>query len=157
MSIEARGTDHMKTRYGETFDDWTVIGNYATTSTGERKWLCRCRCGTERYVLERSLLYGGSKSCGCQRKEKATAAVAHNLSGQAFGDLVALRIAEKERKSNGIWWHCLCSCGNECDVLATLLVTGKKNKLWLQIPKELCNSRYCRDAVSKLDCLISDR
>lgn len=41
---------------------WTIIGDYIITERGERKWLCRCHCGTERYVLERSLLYGGSKS-----------------------------------------------------------------------------------------------
>ena len=116
----------MKSLNGEIFGNWTVIGDYVTDTNRERRWLCHCICGTERYVLERSLLHGGSKSCGCQRKEKAAAAVAYNLSGQAFGDLVALRIAEKPSKTKGIWWHCRCSCGNECDVLATQLVTGRK-------------------------------
>lgn len=55
------------------FGQLTVIRNYITiTNTRnrqERKWLCRCDCGTEKYILERSLLYGGTKSCGCQRRE----------------------------------------------------------------------------------------
>jgi len=67
-----------------------VIGPYAENPKGERKWLCRCECGTEKYVLERSLLYGGSESCGCLRKERAARAVAYDLHGQVFGELTVL-------------------------------------------------------------------
>lgn len=111
---------------GEVFGRWTVMNDRMIAPNGERKWLCRCSCGTERYVLERSLIYGGSKSCGCLRKEEATAAIAHDLAGQTFGELTVLRKAETQRKNGGIRWRCLCSCGKELDVPATLLVTGKK-------------------------------
>lgn len=51
------------------FGQLTVIGDYITIrntrNRQERKWLCLCDCGTEKYILERSLLYGGTKSCGC--------------------------------------------------------------------------------------------
>lgn len=56
---------------GQKYGRWNIIGEFVLTKRKERKWLCRCDCGTERYVLERSLLYGGSDSCGCLRKEKA--------------------------------------------------------------------------------------
>ena len=49
---------------GQVFGKWTVLGDPIKTEKGERKWLCRCSCGTKRYVLERSLLSGGSLSCG---------------------------------------------------------------------------------------------
>lgn len=39
---------------------WTVLCSLVESTPSKRKWLCRCDCGTERYVLERSLLYGGS-------------------------------------------------------------------------------------------------
>lgn len=33
--------------------------------SGRRKWLCRCDCGTEKVILQQSLLTGNTKSCGC--------------------------------------------------------------------------------------------
>ena len=107
---------------------WTVLGFPIETSGGERKWLCRCACGTERYVLERSLRYGTSLSCGCTREARRLAAITYDLEGKSFGDLTVLRRAENVPKDSrrGIRWLCLCSCGRECVVLASLLVSGKK-------------------------------
>lgn len=94
----------------------------------ERKWLCRCDCGTVRYVLERSLLYGGSRSCGCAAKENSRAASSYDLTGRKFGELTVLHVAADHPRDSrgGIWWRCECSCGSCCDVLASLLVTGRK-------------------------------
>lgn len=105
---------------------WVVLGQYVKTAKGEKKWLCRCECGTERYVLERALKSGGSLSCGCLRKERAAQAVAHDLTGMRFGDLTVIRKIEKESANRGIWWNCRCSCGSTCEVLGTLLATGRK-------------------------------
>lgn len=112
--------------FGQVFGRWTVLDSYVTTAKGERKWACRCECGTERYVLERSLKSGNSLSCGCLRKEQAQKAAAHNLEGMGFGHLTVIRKIEKENKSRGLWWECRCDCGNTCEVLATLLFTGRK-------------------------------
>ena len=50
------------------FEQLSVIGDYITIrntrNRQERKWLCLCDCGTEKYILERSLLHGETKSCG---------------------------------------------------------------------------------------------
>jgi len=105
---------------------WTILHKYIITDSGERKWLCRCDCGTERYVLERSLLYGGSQSCGCLRLEKVSETISHDLTGQIFGELNVLHRAEYQRKNGGIWWTCRCACGNTYDTPATLLVTGRR-------------------------------
>lgn len=114
------------------FGQLTVIGDYITiTNTRnrqERKWLCLCDCGTEKYILERSLLHGGTKSCGCLARINSAKANAHDLHGKTFGELEVLNIAKDHPKDarGGVWWHCRCSCGNEIDVLASLLVTGRK-------------------------------
>ncbi len=114
------------------FGKLTVLGAYTTfTNTrkrNERKWLCRCDCGTEKYILERSLLSGATKSCGCATRENSVKSTAYDLNGKVFGDLTVLRIASDHKRDSrgGRWWNCRCSCGNECDVLATLLVTGRK-------------------------------
>ena len=111
---------------GEQIGRWTVIGEASRNAKGQKIWPCRCLCGTEREVLDRSLRYGGSESCGCLHREKLSQARANAiLPGQAFGDLTVLRRAEIQRPG-GVWWTCRCACGQECDVLSTLLITGKK-------------------------------
>lgn len=120
-----------KNLINQPFGKWTVIGDCITfknkRNRTERKWLCRCECGTERYVLERSLIYGGSQSCGCMSAENSAKAVSYNLKNKTFGDLKVLYKSKKQHRDTrgGIWWTCECSCGNKCDVLASLLVTGK--------------------------------
>lgn len=83
---------------------WTVLDQSITKTNGEVAWLCRCSCGTERYVLERSLRYGGSASCGCLANERARSAVSHKLDGKVFGDLTVLHIASTQKK---IWRYLL--------------------------------------------------
>jgi len=104
---------------------WTVLDDFITTPKGEKKWRCRCECGTERYVLERSLKYGGSKSCGCLTRERSYEAVAHDVRGKTFGDLTVVGRSKKRTKLGG-YWTCLCTCGFTCEATASELVTGKK-------------------------------
>ena len=66
---------------GQRFGRWTLLDKVVTTAQGEKKHLCRCDCGTERYVLERSLKSGGSLSCGCLRRERAQQATAESAPG----------------------------------------------------------------------------
>ena len=70
-----------KNLINQPFGRWTVIGDCITfknkANRTERKWLCRCECGTVRYVLERSLIYGGSQSCGCIGTENSIKAVSY--------------------------------------------------------------------------------
>ena len=105
---------------------WLVLEETVTTEKGEKKRLCRCDCGTERYVLERSLRHGGSESCGCLRKERAAQAVSEDLIGRVFGELTVVSPGEPEATAAGRRWLCRCSCGKTCTVLATLLAKGRK-------------------------------
>lgn len=124
--------EKLSVKPGAIIGRWTVLDEYQKTEKGERKWLCRCECGTERYVLERSLRHGGTLSCGCLRKEAARNAVSHDLTGQVFGALTVLGKAEHQRKNGGIWWQCQCECGAACEYPGTLLVTGRRTR---------CNSK----------------
>ena len=112
---------------GHKFGRWTILDEYIISPRGERKWLCRCDCGTQRHVLERSLLYGGSESCGCLRKERLAAAISPDLTGQVFGELTVLRRAENPKASGSVW-VCQCSCGNEYEVQGTLLANGRRTR-----------------------------
>ncbi len=112
---------------GEQIGRWTVLDDQIETDKGARKWLCRCDCGTERYVLERSLKYGGSESCGCLRRERAEAMNVPDLTGQQFGDLTVLRRVEST-KHGAAQWLCKCDCGEDYIVQGTLLLTGKRTR-----------------------------
>ncbi|MBQ0037233.1 MAG: transcriptional regulator [Clostridiales bacterium] len=144
----------MKNISGERFGRWTVLDNSITAANGERKWFCRCDCGTERYVLERSLLYGGSKSCGCIRKENAAKAVAHELSGKVFGDLTVIEKSSTHEKNGGIRWKCRCICGEECDISATLLVMGRKTNCGCKNEKHYAASDIAGKRFRKLVALF---
>lgn len=132
---------------------WSVTSEYITTETGERKWLCHCVCGTERYVLERSLRHGGSLSCGCLRKENANKVNSYDLTGQIFGDLYVIEKAENQRKNGGVWWRCKCSCGNFCDVSATLLVNGRKTHCGCKSEKKYFKSDLTNKKFNRLTAL----
>lgn len=120
-------TKPLKVLSGQRFGRWIVLDDFVLTTKGERKWLCRCDCGAQRYVLERGLVYGGSESCGCLRKEKAAAAISPDLTGQVFGELTVLRRAVNP-KTRGVVWVCKCSCGAEYEVQGTLLTNGRRTR-----------------------------
>lgn len=46
---------------GQKFSRWTAV-----KQVSRFRWHCRCDCGSEREVLEVSLQFGKSKSCGCK-------------------------------------------------------------------------------------------
>lgn len=110
---------------GQKYGRWTVLDTFILSPRNERKWLCRCDCGTERYVLERSMLYGGSVSCGCLRRERALESNSPVLTGKQFGELTVIRKVENT-KHNSTQWLCKCSCGSDYVVQGSLLVTGRR-------------------------------
>ncbi len=50
---------------GRLFGRWTVIRSIPSGDARKSRFLCRCRCGTEKVVWSTNLLRGLSKSCGC--------------------------------------------------------------------------------------------
>ena len=116
----------MESIAGKKYGRWTVGETYTLTAKGEKKWLCTCDCGTERYVLERSLKSGSSLSCGCLRKEEVKKAKEKDLTNHQYGELKVIGKAQDQSRKGGIWWECECSCGKHYEVPATLLLTGKR-------------------------------
>lgn len=92
---------------GKTFGYWTVTGPIKREA-GKIYYLCKCKCGTERYVQGTLLRSGNSKSCGCLRVEKLMSK--KDVSGTRFGYLTAVR---PEVVNNRTYWRCRCDCGNE--------------------------------------------
>jgi len=137
---------------GQTVGRWTVLEE-RKIENGAAKWLCRCQCGTTRYVMERSLLYGGSQSCGCLRKELAAQAGFTDLTGKTFGELTVLRQVENTGKKRGRLWLCQCSCGEEYAVLSTLLTNGYRT----HCPGKAHRRNYAYSDITgqKFECLTA--
>ena len=104
-----------------TFDRWTVTEDYIIENR-QRKWKCKCSCGTEKYVYERNLLSGRSRSCGCYSAEESQKRV-RDLTGMTFGKLTVIRRAPNRK--NRVCWECRCECGNTSIVTRHELVSGK--------------------------------
>ena len=56
---------------GMRFGKWTVLGKGPLEFKKHSSWLCRCDCGTEKFVRSAHLKRGLSTTCGCSRKEAA--------------------------------------------------------------------------------------
>lgn len=63
---------------GSLYGYWTVIRegeprkyiNHNGNESLDPRWICKCRCGTERSVMGSSLKSGRSKTCGCSANVK---------------------------------------------------------------------------------------
>jgi hypothetical protein len=67
---------------GDEFELVTVIAEAPNNRFGQRRWLCKCKCGTEKTILSYRLAQGLTRSCGClQRKTASQMAKTHGKSG----------------------------------------------------------------------------
>jgi hypothetical protein len=86
------GRDVSRISPGDRFGYWTAIEagpSYPKGSgqhkRGEGRWRCRCDCGRERLVAEKSLLNGASGSCGCSKRINTIASIMGRLIVQENG------------------------------------------------------------------------
>ena len=54
---------------GQTFGWWRVIAEAPKKHNNNRRWVCICRCGTEKQIEGHSLKKGDSRSCGCRNRK----------------------------------------------------------------------------------------
>lgn len=139
---------------GKEYGRWTVIGEPIMTARGKRKWLCRCACGTERYVLAQNLAYGGSFSCGCVRKKRRPSDKTvpqsgyKDIAGQRFHRLTAL-YPMPDRKKRSVVWHCRCDCGNEVDISYNELVYTTRQSCGCQ--KREYDGQFFKENLTRVD------
>lgn len=117
--------------------------------TKGRYWLCECRCGSKKKVLQRSLTSGNTKSCGClqdeSRKETSTA---KDLKGEKFGRLTVLEKVATDERMDGkhAKWRCVCDCGNERTVASNSLIRGTTKSCGC-LQKEIARERLAKNGV----------
>lgn len=99
---------------GDKINSWTILYQTNNSKSNHIQYVCQCDCGTIAVVLKTSLVNNKSKNC------KHCGGT--NLLGQRFGKLVV--VSKADSKNNRGYWHCVCDCGNECDVNTNLLTAG---------------------------------
>lgn len=119
---------------GQRFGKLTVIRKATDNEKPNTKdgklgnwWICDCDCGNKGVVKKGSYLTNGRvKSCGCYNKEMSFEKNHIDLTGQKFGKLTVLHIAERPEFNHrrGVFWKCLCDCGNTSVVASNSLRTG---------------------------------
>lgn len=89
---------------GQKFGRWTVIERsiprYNKKGGVEGMWRCICDCGTERIVLQASLINGKSKSCGCLNREITSSKLKKHGYSNSNCNLYSIW--------NGIKYRCYC-------------------------------------------------
>lgn len=91
---------------GQKFGMLTVIAQAQSTAKGQRRWICKCECGTEKIVMGSNLKRGTTVSCGCKHR--------NDLTGQKIGKLVVLERSDQyssRGKRKPQLWKCQCDCG----------------------------------------------
>lgn len=58
-----------KVKPGDKFERLIVLSKAENSNTGHIRWNCRCACGKEKTIQQRSLVSGNTKSCGCYCKD----------------------------------------------------------------------------------------
>lgn len=101
----------------------TVIGrgdDYISPSGSHLlRWKCICECGNTINATT-SQIKRGLSSCGCVSRRE-------DLTGKKYGELLVLHAVDdyvSPKGSHMSKWHCLCSCGNEIDVIGMSLKNG---------------------------------
>ena len=111
----------IKNLVGKRFSKLEVLSRDGSNSAKHTLWKCVCDCGTITSVTGNNLKSGGTKSCGCLKKQRASNAV--DLVGQQFGRLSVVGL--NSRNSGVCVWDCVCVCGNKTEVS-----TGKLRSNW---------------------------
>jgi 5-methylcytosine-specific restriction endonuclease McrA len=104
---------------GKKFGRLLVI-SYSKNLKGQSYWNCKCDCGRDKIAMRKTLVNGGTTSCGCFQKERVHQTQFHDISGKKFGNLTAVSSYYDSRT----YWKCLCDCGKETTVDAAKLKSG---------------------------------
>lgn len=98
----------MKDLIGEKFERLTVVKLYEGNDKKGVYWICKCDCGGEKIVLESNLTRGGTRSCGCLKRESK---IPKPPIGEKREMLTVIDMVYKKKYK--YYYKCICDCGNE--------------------------------------------
>lgn len=102
-------------KIGNKYSYWTVIGLEDGLPEHHYKALCRCICGTIRWISHSRLRHGKAKSCGCKNHKPVNYGI---HPGDKIGYWTILRQDHDH-------FLCRCVCGKEKRISAATLLQGR--------------------------------
>ena len=118
------------------------IDTNSKTKDRDILWKCKCDCGNYTTVRSGDLRQGKTKSCGCLMNESRGQTVVVDEVGNHYGNLtVQKRVFDNDQ--TGVYWECLCSCGN------TVIVKGSKLRQG-QVKSCGCLQSYGESEIQRL-------
>lgn len=81
-------------------------------------------CGKEFLASIGNIKTGNTKSCGCSTGAIISDKLNKDISGQRFGNLIAVKSLKKKDGGGHTLWECVCDCGKTCEVTINNLTTG---------------------------------
>ena len=129
---------------GQTFGRLTVLRQDDSVKE-QRRWICRCSCGTVKSIEHNCLRSGKTRSCGCLGREMARDRLRRDKTGMVFGRLTVLR----RSGSKPTHWVCKCSCGKVKEIDGRALSQGLTRSCGC-LNRELASSRILIDLTGKV-------
>lgn len=108
---------------GMRFGRLMVLEEVGRDRFGKVLWKTICDCGKIKVVSSGNLHNNHIQSCGCLKREKIIKRCTKPMIGKTFGRLTVLKKAYT-KKGKGIYYECLCSCGNKVTVQGSMLRSG---------------------------------
>ena len=99
---------------GKVFGRLTVIEPAGKSNDNHIIWKCECSCGNLCEVNSHLLLSGGTRSCGCLKRETDKRLGRERrklLKGQRFGKLIVLEDLDETNDKRELLHLCQCDCG----------------------------------------------
>lgn len=104
-------------------------------------WLCECDCGRSKTTPATYLVSGTSSSCGCLKREAASARRLVDLAGKKFGRLIVSSRAANSAHGKAMW-NVTCDCGTEKTIIGSSMTGGLTTSCG-------CHSREVRKTASR--------
>ena len=109
---------------GDIYTDWTVQDTTLVPKGKEKTILCKCKCGTTKYVNVRNLKNGKSVRCvSCSLRNRNKSSV-DAMVGNTYGSWTVLK-ADTANSKNII---CECDCGAVASVPKSNVKVGKSTQ-----------------------------
>lgn len=121
-------------------------------------WLCKCDCGKETTVGAANLRSGNTTSCGCVRRQSEIQRGKQrfiDLTGQKFGKLTVLGVADKQGEKHR--WRCQCECGQETVVFGDNLKRGRTGSCKCQWKESVTKHGQSHSDIYSIWCGIKER
>lgn len=129
---------------GRRFGKLIVIERKGSNKNKKSLWLVHCDCGKEKIVIGSNLTNGSTKSCGCLVSKYRDGIPV----GTKFGQLTVLSKTPRVNSKGSTKYHCLCDCGEECDIDGVKLVNGHTKSCGCY-RKEQSSRNFFKDETGK--------